>query len=182
MDEKKKVFTSGMAALALNHNREITSELIELYWSILQSLSVEELERAFHACLIHEQFFPPVARIVHHARPARVESAEAYQVFDLICAEYFSGRHLDPRQVEDRYGQAAKLAFCAAGGRVVFDRIGGEDQDRLRSFALRDFKAAWQDAVDISPQAALPGPPKKKELGYGEIFERIEGEVAKRMG
>jgi hypothetical protein len=174
----KEVFARGMAALALNFNRDMTDELFVLYWAVLQDVPDEDLDRAFRRVLQEDEFFPPTGRLARYAHQHRPPTADAAAVFERILGDYASGEHLIPRAVEERYGVAARYGFLAAGGIVAFERIGGDGMERAREFALKEFARAWAETTQADPRAALPGP--ANQLPEGAVLDRVR-DIVKRM-
>jgi len=172
----KETFTKGMAALAMNFNREITAELIELYWAILQDLEDLDLDRAFRLVLAQDEFFPPTARILKYAQTRRLPAADAGEVFTKIVSDYASGEALLPVEVQHRYGRAARLSFQAAGGVMAFNHCGTEDTAK---WVRKPFVEAWKEVVEADPIAALPGP--ADQITDGEILSKVQDLVAKKM-
>lgn len=160
---------AGLAALGAAFNREVTPQVAQVYHGVLgPKLDAQQWERAVRGALAGEQFFPPPAVLLRYGSATGAIAARAAEAFDAILSGYENGKHLSAGEVADRYGLAARDAFLAAGGRAVFDIIGGEGQDKARSFALRDFRDAWREVVEADPALALPSGNDGRELAAGD--------------
>jgi hypothetical protein len=158
----------GMALLSTAFNRPLTAELMEVFHSVLgPRLSAGRWERAVLQALEKEAFFPAPAVLLRHGTADDTSSSRAVEAFESILSCYAGGHHLDARDVAAQFGMAARDAFLAAGGRATFDAIGGEGQERARSFALRDFTATWKERVLASPTAAISSGEERADLEAG---------------
>lgn len=155
-----KVLAEGAALMARAWAHQPMDEgRIELYREVCGELTDEQWSEAVKFFLSSDREFAPTpGMILQHARKAEVlpVAAASAEAFEAILDEYSSGRHLSGREVEERFGKAARCAFSAAGGRATFDVVGGEGQERTRSFALKNFTAAWAEAADSDPASVVP--------------------------
>lgn len=171
----KETFTRGMAALAMNFNREITSELVELYWAILQELTDEELDRAFQTSMRKDEFWPPTARLLRYARTPVPAKASGALVFQEIVDSYFRGRHLDPRQIAQVYGNEARAAFIAAGGVIAFKNCGTEASAQ---WVRKSFLEAWEEMAEAGAPMDAPMLTDGEASG---VLAQVEDMIAKKM-
>jgi hypothetical protein len=160
----------GLALLGTAFNRALSDELVGVYHGVLaRKLSAVQWERAVCRALEAETFFPPPAVLLRYGVANGSLAARASEAFEVILECYSSGEHLRHDEIAGRFGKAARDAYLAAGGRAVFDLVGGEGQERARSFALRDFTAAWRETVEADAMAALPpGNEDRAELEAGD--------------
>ncbi len=150
----------GLAMLGIAFNREITPELAEVYHGVLGAkLDPTGWERAVRRSLEAERYFPPPAVLLKYGAAERPTHARAAEVYDVILGCYEGGVRMGPRDVRDRFGEAAMDAFLAAGGVAAFEWCDTRDQP----FRRKSFLEAWSEAVEVEPAKALP-PGRNQEL------------------
>lgn len=128
-------------------------------------LTDEQWGRAWRSCLAtwRETYMPAPALFRDWGQGCQSDTlrAEAARVFDLIaseCSTYHpEGSAWRRETVAQRMGDAAALAFDAAGGSASFSRLGDQV---ARGIALRAFQDAYSRRAASHPQErpALPSP------------------------
>jgi hypothetical protein len=170
----------GLAALGVAFGREITGALANVYHGVIgPRLSAVQWETAVRRALEAETFFPPPATLLRYGLAGSARPAQAGEAFEGILSAYASGNHLGAHDVERVYGRAARDGFLAAGGRAVFEVVGGEGQERARAFALRDFREAWIERVETDATAGLPPGQEAPQIDGG--FTRDEARALLRL-
>ena len=146
-------FRKGMEILGAAFNREITAELSEAFARVLSPrLDTTGWERAVTRVLEAESFFPAPAVLLRYGRAEGAAEARAAEVYERILASFEAGCALGPREVRERFGEAALDAFVAAGGSRAFAWCEPKDAP----FRFKRFLDAWMEVVEQAPERALP--------------------------
>ncbi len=144
----------GMALLSTVFNRALTAELVEVYHGVLGAkLEAPQWEHSVRRALEAESFFPPPAVLLRYALQDGAPQARAVEVYERILRHYESGEQLGPREVRERYGEAAMEAFVSAGGTRAFSWC----EPASIPFRTKAFIEAWVDVTAVEPMTALPG-------------------------
>lgn len=146
-------FRKGMELLGTAFNRAITPELLDVFGGVLsQRLVPEQWARAVTRALEAERFFPPPAVLLRYGLAEGSAKARAAEMYEQILGCFERGQELGPRDVRERFGDAAMDGFVAAGGREAFAwcEMGN------RPFRLKAFVEAWSEATQEEPAKALP--------------------------
>lgn len=131
------LFRRAMHALAVNFNRELDSDVLQVYWRALNSVTMTDAEFAAAVTLAvrQEKQMPPIARLIELARPEHDVRAEALSAFGKIarCTTHnpASGEYVSRALVLQRLGAIAVTAFDAVGGSRTW---ASDPQHRLRDF------------------------------------------------
>lgn len=146
----------GQLVLALERRTLSPSEArarAGIYRRHLDDLSDEQWLQAVDRAVATMEWFPSIAALRRFAQPAALPEADAATLFDSILSDYEQGRHLDFRQVEEKYGRQAAMSFVSSGGRRRFEECGTEERAQwTRKAFIEAFKA--QDE-SLSPVPAL---------------------------
>lgn len=144
---------AGLAALGVAFNREVTPAVAELYHGVIGArLDAAWWDRAVRRALEAESFFPAPAVLLRYGSANGAPQARAAEIYERILSDYEQGRHLGPREVREKYGEAAMDAFVAAGGTRAFD----EYLEGGGPFRRKAFIEAWVEEADQEPARALP--------------------------
>jgi len=159
---EKAEIAKGLALLSTAFNRVLTPEVVRLYREVISpKLDAQQWERAVKRALEAESFFPPPAVLLRYGAADGSPRARALEFYDRIIRHYESGDELGPREVRERYGDAAMDAFVAAGGSRAFSWCEPKDEP----FRRRDFANAWVEVVEQEPKAALAAGVEPLRLG-----------------
>ena len=162
---------SGLAALGVAFNREVTPQLAEIYHGVVGArLDATQWQRAVRRSLEAESFFPPPAVLLRYGLADGVPQARAVELYDAIVSRYESGDALGPREISDRYGTAAMEAFCAAGGNRAFAWCEPRDEP----FRRKAFIEGWVETATQDPRFALPAGEEREALPESQGPSRVE--------
>jgi len=157
-----------MALLSTAFNRALTAELVEVYHGVLgPRLETAEWERAVRRVLEVESFFPPPAVLLRYGRADGAPQVQAITAYDEIVSAFEGGQPVGPREVCERYGEAAMEAFVSAGGSRAFAWCEPRDEP----FRRKAFLEAWLDTTDQLPERALPPAKDMPRLPYRDDSE-----------
>jgi hypothetical protein len=146
-------FKRGMAVLAEAFpQRQLTAATLGLYREMLADLADEEWERAVKLHVRTGKFFPSVAELVAHAKPAPTV-ADVGQLFARVELRAATGRSF--AQIEHEFGPGVARAILAIGGIVALRRL---DDPTERAFALKGFTAALAEEHRDTIHAPFLGP------------------------
>jgi len=146
-------FEKGMRALGDAFNRPITPAVLDVFGRVLsRRLDTKQWERAVTRALEAESFFPPPAVLLRYGIADGAPQARAGEVYAAILSRFEAGECVGPRDVRERFGEAAFDAFVAAGGSRAFSWCEPKDEP----FRLKRFVEAWTETVEQSPERALP--------------------------
>jgi hypothetical protein len=144
---------AGLAALGVAFNREVTPQLAEVYHGVVgPMLDEQQWERAVRRALQSESYFPAPAVLLRYGLADGAPQARAIEVYDRIVREFESGRDPGPRDVQERYGDAAMEAFVSAGGSRAFSWC----EPSGEPFRRKAFVEGWLETVEQDPDRALP--------------------------
>lgn len=152
-----RAVASGLHALGVAFNREISKDLTRVYHAVLKDLTTEDLLRATKLALEHEQFFPPPSVLLSYAKAQR-PSLEAALVYDAI-ANLGDDRKWNYRYIQERYGSVAGAAFLEAGGHQAFAWCELRDEPFRRKRFIEAWTELAQDSrllLEEKKQPALP--------------------------
>ena len=157
-----KDFASGLAMLAVAFNREQTAELAEVYYATVgRKLTGDQWNQAVRRALEAESFFPPPAVLLRYGSNEGAPQARAVEMYERILSHYETGSQLGPREVREKYGEAAMEAFVSAGGTRAFAWC----EPASEPFRRKAFVEAWCEVVEVEPHAALPpGSSERKQI------------------
>lgn len=156
-----RAFGDGMRQLGAVFNRQITDYVLEVYGGFLSPrLSTEQWAHSVKRAIESEQFFPPVSVLLRYGAGDRGLSAAAGDAYLRIVEAFERGQELGFRDVREKFGSAAADAFLAAGGSRRFAWCEPSDEP----FRLKDFRAAYVEAAEVDPIAALPAAEIHKRL------------------
>src|SRR5512138_1523016 len=81
------LFRRAMHALAVNFNREMDGDVLQVYWRALNGVQISDAEFAAAVTLAirQDQHMPPIARLIALARPESDVRSEAVSVFGKIA-------------------------------------------------------------------------------------------------
>lgn len=150
----------GMALLSTAFNRALTDEVLAVYHAVIgPKLDAAGWERAVRRALEAESFFPPPAVLLRYGQAEGAPAARAMELYEQIVRHYECGEQLGPRDVRERYGEAAMDAFVAAGGTRAFAWC----EPASEPFRAKEFREAWLEVTDQEPARALPagGEPRR---------------------
>jgi len=68
---KNKLIMVALYSFAENFRKEVTTELIDIWFDGLKTLSCEQIEEGTRRCLRECEFFPPIATIIEKAMQGR---------------------------------------------------------------------------------------------------------------
>jgi hypothetical protein len=148
-----RMMAGGLAALGAAFNREIRPEVAEVYHQVLgPRLDADDWARAVKRCLENETFFPPPAVLLRYGLREGVPEARAVEDYQAILGSFEDGQPMGPREIRERFGEAAMEAFVAAGGTRAFSWCEPRDEP----FRRKAFVEAWTEVEDQDPALALP--------------------------
>lgn len=159
------LFRRAMHALAVNFNRDLDGDVLQVYWRACKGVEMTDAEFAAAVTLAirQETMMPPVARLLALARPESDVRSEALRVFGQItqCTAHnpAAGEYVSRTLVQQRLGDAAVAAFDAIGGKQTW---ASDPQHRLRDFVTvyeHERAIERRNALAVSQRRppALPG-------------------------
>lgn len=153
-----EAFRKGMGHLGAAFNRAVTKELLDVFGGVLSvKLTTEQWERAVLRAIEAEKFFPPPAVLLRYGLGEGSAKARAIEAYEHIVGAFEHGWKYGPRDVREKFGEAAMEAFIAAGGARAFAWCEPENEP----FRRRDFAAAWVETVEQDPSRMLPAGAEK---------------------
>lgn len=81
---KREVFGASITMLGETFNRQITTGLLDGYWTALEHLSAEEIKAAVSQGLAQCKFMPSPAELLAFARPPRNPAADAMKAWQAV--------------------------------------------------------------------------------------------------
>jgi hypothetical protein len=148
-----RMMAAGLAALGAAFNREVTPQIADVYHGVIgPKLTEAQWQRAVRRALEAETFFPPPSALLRYGQADGAPQARAAEVYDRLVSHYERGDNLGPREVLEKYGDAAMEAFVAAGGTRAFSWC----EPSGEPFRRKAFIEAWIDVTDQDPLRALP--------------------------
>jgi hypothetical protein len=149
----RESLAAGLGALCVAFNRAPTDELVRVYHGVVgPMLDEQQWERAVRRVLQGESYFPPPAVLLRYGLADGAPQARAVEVYDRIVREFEAGRDPGPREVRERYGDAAMEGFVSAGGSRAFSWC----EPASEPFRRKAFVEGWVETVEQDPSRALP--------------------------
>lgn len=166
MPMDSETFAKGMAMLCLNFNRELTDQLIELYWLVLQDIPVDAFKLAVKRALREAKLMPRPADLLELAGLSESAECRSISAWDDILKAIPLGpyKHID---FQDKHINAA---IRSLGGWPNFlSRLVSADEEKwARSEFLRAYKNIAGRSVSHEACAPLPGLAEKAVVN-GEV-------------
>ena len=153
-NQDSETFAKGMAMLCLNFNRELTDQLIELYWIVLQDLPVDAFKLAVKRALRESKSMPRVAELLSFAGLSESSESRAVAAWNDVQRALSLG----PYKHIDFQDKLANAAIRSLGGWPNFlARFGSAEDEK---WARHEFIKAYNNfssGVSEEACAALPG-------------------------
>ncbi|MGH7511523.1 MAG: hypothetical protein ACREOQ_01250 [Gemmatimonadales bacterium] len=140
-------YAAAMAVLGENCRLEVTEPQLQLFWTYLQDLTIEDFERAVRLQVQTNRYFPTVSELRERVTPHIDFAAAAVIAFEAVLKTSQHDSRRGPvfslRRVAEIVGAVAAEAFAAAGGSGAFEHGQGErDLPFLRHRFVESYVAA----------------------------------------
>jgi len=170
IDRKKAEFSKMMVALGEVFDKKITHELLEIYWRILEHLSMEKLQEVFDRALRTCRFFPKPAELLELAN-GNID-AQAELAWNMLLKAIKAGAHVS---VIFEDGHIADVVQSMGGWENVCSWTIGELKYRHREFCDA-YKALVSTFGGPAPPAKVVGQIEQQNaaMGYLEASDRYE--------
>jgi len=130
-------FNAAVTALAVEHDREMSAQQMEIWWSELRRYPVAAVEAALRHLLRTQRFFPKLVEIIEAVEGSHADQALA--AWETVYALVRAGRS----------GEAGSMTFEDDRIQATVRRIGGWSRLRMMKedevpFRQRDFLAVYE--------------------------------------
>lgn len=156
---------------------------VMVYTDALADISDEALLGAARVWLKRSKYWPTPADLRSIVQPpalARAErSSDAERCYDRIIGAYERGINIGFRQIQDKLGHAAAVAFSAAGGESAFAWCEpGRDQEFRHKRFVEEFEeqSLGAEAGGLAMQVAIPQA-EAEQLGCGSKASKLAKEI-----
>lgn len=99
----REVFSVGMQKLGVAFNREVTLDVLDVYWEVLSRRQPEDLARGFKRALAECKFFPAPAELARFSAHHVDDVAETNRRLDALFGRVSRDHHLNgdkPKEIE----------------------------------------------------------------------------------